>query len=85
MLKLKHTHHLDFSYIVEELTPKRQMQFAPIREDSDDLTESIASDPITHDNVWQLDEYPDPVELQESWAQIAREAREDPDWHFEED
>ena len=85
MLKIKNKHHLDFSHIIEELMPARQLQFQTVLDDDDDLTQAISSDTEVQDNNWQLVECPDPVELIQFWSQVQEEVKLDPEWTFEEE
>lgn len=54
-----------------QLSLPRPLQFAPIRADGDELTEDLLSDPMVHDNVWQLNERPDPVALEAFWSSVS--------------
>jgi len=85
MLTLKHKPYLDLSSLIEELTPGRQVAFVPVTDDDDELTQAIANDDAEKDNLWELSERPDPDELNSFWTKVSEEARQDPDWVFDED
>lgn len=57
-----------------ELIPQKQMQFAPIPDDEDDLSQAIKDDPITHDNKWDLTDDIDAEKLDKFWADTLRES-----------
>lgn len=40
--------------LLEDLVPKKKMEFAPVQDDDDELSEFIKSDPLAHDNTWDL-------------------------------
>lgn len=49
------------------------MQFSPVKDDGDELTDAISSDVIVHDNQWQLDDAPDGDRLAQFWDEVAQE------------
>ena len=74
MLHFHHSHHrIDFSYIIEELKPHHQLQFAPISDDGDELGQAIANDFRIHGNDWELTKYPDTHELGEFWEKVEKD------------
>ena len=50
-----------------------QMQFAPIPDDDDDLSQMIHNDTTDHDDNWQLHEDIDPSKLEAFWDQAVNE------------
>jgi len=58
---------------VKNLFPHRQMQFQPIEEDDDDLSNLIKSDPETHDNKWQLTDDLDGAKLAAFWDDAVKD------------
>lgn len=61
MLKIKSGYHLDFPHITFDMP--HQMQLSAVPADDDELVQDIANDPLTHDDMWQLEERPDGSEL----------------------
>ena len=51
----------------KSLFPAREMQFQPVEEDDDVLSNLIKSDPETHDNKWQLTDDLDGTKLAAFW------------------
>jgi hypothetical protein len=56
-----------------QLIPHKEMKFAPIEEDDDELSQFIKSDPLTHDNEWDLAETLDGAKLEAFWADALNE------------
>lgn len=85
MLKIQKD-HFDFPHIIEHIPSLhlRPLQLSPIKDDDDDLTQAIKSDPQVHDDIWELSERPNADELTAFWNQVADEAKKDPDWTFDE-
>lgn len=77
MLKLKHSHHLDFPHITFS---GRQLEFSPLPADDDELTQAIEQDMIDRDNNWELSERPDMGELTRFWADVEADVANDPKW-----
>ena len=59
--------------IIEHLGLHKHMQFAPVQEDDDELSQSIKDDPQTHDNVWELKDSIDAEQLDNFWTEAVRE------------
>lgn len=59
--------------LFQNIIPHRHMQFAPVEEDDDAISQSIANDPAVHDNQWQLDDTIDPRQLESFWIDTAKE------------
>ena len=78
MLKLKHKHHIDFPYIT--FTPLHSMALSEVSLDTDELAQAIVNDPIDHDDNWQLTENTDTEELEQYWATVEEEIKNDPEW-----
>lgn len=85
MLKIKNKYHLDFPFIIEGFIPRRELEFVPVPDDDDELTQAIEQDSAVHDNRWVLTEHPDPEELDAFWTKVEQEVTADPDWTFEND
>ena len=56
------------------LTPP--VAFEPVRAERDELIASIDSDPVTHDDVWKLDEPVDAERLAGFWDTALRELKD---------
>jgi hypothetical protein len=59
--------------LLQQLFPHKEMKFAPIEEDDDELSEIIKSDPLTHDNEWDLHEILDGEKLEAFWSDALQE------------
>ncbi len=40
--------------LLEDLVPKKKMEFAPVQDDDDELSEYIKDDPLNNDDQWDL-------------------------------
>lgn len=58
---------------IQDLIPHKQMQFQPVEEDDDELSQSIKNDPITHDNTWDLNDSIDASQLDAFWDEALQE------------
>jgi hypothetical protein len=56
-----------------QLVPHKQMQFEPVMDDDDELSEFIKSDPLSHDNEWDLHENIDGAKLEAFWDDALHE------------
>lgn len=80
MLKINHRHK---EFHLPQFALPRAMQLSPVVDDGDELTQAIASDPMTHDDMWVLSERPDEAELareERIWNQMLDDVRNDPEW-----
>lgn len=59
--------------LLQQLVPHKEMKFAPIEEDDDELSEFIKNDPLAHDNQWDLNESLDGTKLEAFWADALSE------------
>jgi hypothetical protein len=59
--------------LLEQLIPHKEMKFAPIEEDDDELSEFIKNDPLAHDNEWDLNEVLDGSKLEAFWTDALNE------------
>jgi hypothetical protein len=59
--------------LLPSLFPHKEMKFAPVEEDDDELSEFIKNDPLAHDNQWDLQESIDPAQLEAFWADAVKE------------
>lgn len=59
--------------LIPNLLPHKEMKFAPVEDDDDELSEFIKNDPLAHDNMWDLQEPLDPQALESFWADAVRE------------
>ena len=50
--------------LIPNLLPHKEMKFAPVEEDDDELSEFIKNDPLAHDNQWDLNESIDAKQLE---------------------
>lgn len=57
---------------LQNLFPRRQMQFSPVEEDDDELSMAIKNDPERLDNKWDLKE-PDAQQLDIFWDDALKE------------
>jgi hypothetical protein len=78
MLKIKQKFHLSLPHI--PLTSPRPLQFAPVEDDDDELTQAIVTEPVQHDNQWQLSERPDEKRLEAFWTRVEDDILHDPTW-----
>lgn len=58
---------MSLTEILNSLVPHKQMQFAPIEEDDDEISQAINDDPIVHDDQWRLTEDLDGQQLGAFW------------------
>lgn len=58
---------------LKDFIPHREMQFQPVEEDDDDLSQSIRGDGDTHDNKWDLAEDLNEGELATFWDKAVKE------------
>lgn len=77
MLEIKQKHHVALPHIQFSSQP---MQFAPVTDDGDELTQAIQEDPASHDDDWQLEERPDTSTLEEYWETVETDVKNDPKW-----
>lgn len=59
--------------LLQNLLPHKEMKFAPVEEDDDELSEFIKNDPLTHDNQWDLQEVLDGEKLDAFWTDALNE------------
>jgi hypothetical protein len=62
--------------MLEDLTPRKRMQFAPVEDDDDELSELIKADPLAQDDLWDLEAEAktiDAGELDAFWTKVLRE------------
>lgn len=59
--------------LLQNLLPHKEMKFAPVEEDDDELSEFIKNDPLAHDNEWDLNEALDGDKLDAFWTDALRE------------
>lgn len=58
---------------LKDFIPHREMQFQPVLEDDDDLSNDINNDADTHDNKWNLQEDINEADLANFWDNAVRE------------
>ena len=58
---------------IKDLTPHKQMEFSPVEDDDDELSEFIKSDPLAHDDHWDLKEGLDGDKLDAFWTDALHE------------
>lgn len=60
--------------LIQKLAPtQKQMQFEPVEDDDDEISEFIRNDPQAHDNVWDLHENLDSDQLSKFWTDAVNE------------
>jgi hypothetical protein len=59
--------------VLQQLIPHKEMKFAPVEEDDDELSEFIKNDPLTHDNQWDLNETLDGETLEAFWSDVLKD------------
>ncbi len=78
MLKIKQTFHLSLPHL--QLHRAQPLQFTPVIDDNDELTQAIVDDTVQHDDEWELDERPDTSQLEEYWDEVEDDIEHDPKW-----
>lgn len=59
--------------ILHSLNPHKEMAFSPVIEDDDELSRFIQSDPLAHDDHWDLHEQVDAEKLDAFWTDAVKE------------
>lgn len=59
--------------ILDDLNPHKEMAFSPVTEDTDELSQIIKSDPLAHDDHWDLHEPVDAAKLDAFWTDAVKE------------
>ena len=78
MLQIKQKFHIALPHL--KLSSGKTVQFAPVTDDNDELTQAIADDIVQHDDEWQLNERPNEAELEEFWDEVEDDIQHDPKW-----
>lgn len=63
-----------------DTTSVKPMKLSVVRDDGDELSLAVATDPDTHDNNWELNDRPDEVELEAFWNTVEADIKKDPKW-----
>jgi hypothetical protein len=58
---------------LKNFIPHRHMQFAPVEEDDDDLSNLIKADSDTHEDNWKLTDDLDGAKLEAFWDDALKE------------
>ncbi|HET9412409.1 MAG TPA: hypothetical protein VFO38_06280 [Candidatus Saccharimonadales bacterium] len=58
---------------LQQFFTHKEMKFAPVQEDDDELSQFIKNDPVTHDNEWDLHESLDGEQLDAFWSDALNE------------
>lgn len=58
---------------LQHMTGHKHMQFAPVQEDDDELSQAIKDDPAKQDDQWDLTDSIDAQALDLFWADAVRE------------
>lgn len=58
---------------LKDFIPHREMQFQPVQEDDDDISNDMRADGDTHDNKWNLQEDINEADLANFWDNAVRE------------
>lgn len=74
MLRLKHR------LTLPRLMTARQLEFAEIPDDDDELIVAIEQAAHGGDNRWQLTPAPDTNQLEDFWNKVIEDIRADPQW-----
>ena len=59
----------------------KPLQFSPVVDDDDELTQAILNDAAERDDDWELTEHPDAENLEAFWSEVQRDTMNDPDWY----
>ena len=78
MLQIKQKLHLKFPRF--RFGSQREITFAPVLDDDDELTQAISNEQFQHDDEWVLDERPDTSRLSAYWAEVENDIAHDPEW-----
>lgn len=79
MLQIKQKFRLSLPQLNIFARPK-PLQFSPVVDDDDELTQDIANETTERDDEWELEEHPDEVELEEYWSEVQSDIQSDPRW-----
>ena len=64
---------------LKDFAPQPKMQFQPVEEDDDDLSQSIRGDIERQDDQWQLNDDLDGDKLSAFWDEALKDLRTEPD------
>ena len=64
---------MSLTELLTSLVPHKQIAFAPIQEDDDEISQAINDDPIVHDDQWRLTEDLDGQRLGAFWDNALQE------------
>lgn len=78
MLKIKQKFHVKLPHF--QFRSPKPLQFSPVADDTDELTQAIAEDQVQHDDEWTLEEHPDETKLEAYWSEVEDDIQHDPKW-----
>ena len=78
MLKIPKSPHISLLHL--DLSAPKPMQLSPVADDDDELTQAVSTDPVDHDDNWELTDRPDEAELDAFWTNVEKDIRKDPSW-----
>lgn len=78
MLHIKQKFHLSLPHV--QLGASKPLQFTPVVDDQDELTQAIADDVTQHDDDWELEERPNEERLEQYWNDVENDIEHDPKW-----
>ncbi len=78
MLKIPRKFHLELPHF--SLSSPAPLQFSPIVDDDDELTQAVYADIDEHDDNWELSERPDGSALESFWETVEQDITKDPKW-----
>ena len=79
MLEIKPKFNIDISVLPPIQLQAIPVGFDPPVEEDDELIQAIEEE-TTSQGVWQLQERPDPTELENYWKKVETDIQNDPEW-----
>ena len=79
MLEIKPKYNIDLPALPPIQLQAIPVEFDPPVEEDDELIQAIEEETTSQD-VWQLQERPDPTELESYWRKVEADIQNDPEW-----
>lgn len=79
MLEIKPKYNIDLPALPSIQLQAMPVEFDPPVEEDDELIQAIEEETTSQD-VWQLQERPDPTELESYWRKVEADIQNDPEW-----
>ena len=79
MLEIKQKFNIDIPVLPPIQLQAMPVKFDPPVEEDDELIQAIEEE-TTSQGVWQLQERPDPTELESYWRKVEADIQNDPEW-----